>query len=115
MWLINNEAMLQKESEEAINLDENNPNENQTIVQETIHDKADQESQGRIIVPIDANTYCRKRKVTVKPSEYETTVVLKKAKEEHLPIEYIDIKLTKHRSLPGDKFGMEIFCKGFSY
>lgn len=44
MWLVNNEEILQKESEEAINLNENNPNENQTIVQETIHDKADKKS-----------------------------------------------------------------------
>ena len=50
-----------------------------------------------------------KRKVTMKPSEHETTVVLKKAEEEYLPIEYIDLKLTKYWNVPEGKHDMGIF------
>ena len=90
-------------------------NENQTIVEKVTGDKPLKENQGVKSVHTDDNTSGIKRKVTVKPIEDEMTVVLKKAKEDNVLIEYIEIKSTNHRILSADKFGMGVFSKGFSY
>ena len=53
--------------------------------------------------------------IETKVIEDETTLVVKKAKEANVLIEYIDLNTRKNKFLQADKFGMGVFSKAYSY
>ena len=85
--------------------------QSQMIVEKTTEDQPGEESQSAKSVDSDDVT----SDIETKVIEDETTLVVEKAKEANVLIVYIDLNLRKNRYLPGDKFGMGVFSKAYSY
>ena len=85
--------------------------QSQMIVEKTTEDQPGEESQGAKSVDSDDVT----SDIETKVIEDETTLVVKKAKEANVLIEYIDLNSSRNKFLQADKFGMGVFSKAYSY